>query len=180
MTTQPDRRQPLIIDDDWEPPPSTRSVGVRALLKTSGIVLAIALIAVVLIRAAWKQDSGRPAQDWEVHRPIANVSADAAASPWSPIESARVPAEWQPPAPRSRRSTSNLPGYVAVSSTPWAELSVDGHAFGNTPQLSVRVTPGRHRVVLARTGFATYSTWVTVRAGATVRITNVALQRIAP
>jgi hypothetical protein len=57
---------------------------------------------------------------------------------------------------------------------------VDGHVVGNTPQLRIRVTAGRHRLVLARDGFATHRTWVTVAPGATVRITDIALQRIAP
>jgi hypothetical protein len=59
-------------------------------------------------------------------------------------------------------------------------LSVDGRVVGNTPQLSIRVTAGRHELVFAREGFETQRSWVTVGPSMTVRITNVALKRITP
>jgi hypothetical protein len=49
---------------------------------------------------------------------------------------------------------------------------------GNTPQLSVRVTPGRHELLLTRDGFESQRTWVTVAPGATVKVTGIALKRV--
>jgi hypothetical protein len=78
------------------------------------------------------------------------------------------------------RARPLLPGQLSVNSTPWSVLSLDGHVVGNTPQLGIRVTAGRHRLVFARDGFAAETTWVTVAPGATVKITGLVLKRVAP
>jgi hypothetical protein len=67
------------------------------------------------------------------------------------------------------------PGYLSINSNPWAELSLDGHVVGNTPQVKIRVTPGRHHVQLVRDGFQTHSAWVNVPAGGTLRLTGITL-----
>jgi len=67
---------------------------------------------------------------------------------------------------------------LSVNSRPWAELSVDGQVVGNTPQVKVRVIPGRHQLLLARPGFQAHSVWVVVPAGVTVRLTNITLAEI--
>ena len=92
-----------------------------------------------------------------------------------------------PPVPATlRRSTATFvarptqpPGFLFINSSPWAELSVDGRAVGTTPQVKIRVTPGRHHLLLAREGFQTHSAWVTVSAGGTVRLTDITLVGIA-
>jgi len=56
---------------------------------------------------------------------------------------------------------------------------VDGRVVGSTPQIRVRVTPGRHHLLLVREGFKTQSAWVDVVAGGTVRITNITLEKDA-
>jgi hypothetical protein len=70
------------------------------------------------------------------------------------------------------------PGYLSINSSPWAELSLDGHVVGNTPQVKIRVTPGRHHVQLARDGFQTHSAWVNVPAGGTMRLTGITLAAV--
>jgi len=80
---------------------------------------------------------------------------------------------------RPQRSVG-LAGYLSVNSSPWAELSVDGRVAGSTPQVRVRVTPGRHHLLLVREGFKPHSAWVDVAAGGTVRITNITLEKLAP
>ena len=90
-----------------------------------------------------------------------------------------------PPPPRrpERRRPQRgvgLAGYLSVNSSPWAELSVDGRVAGSTPQVRVRVTPGRHHLLLVREGFKPHSAWVDVAAGGTVRITNITLEKLAP
>jgi hypothetical protein len=69
-------------------------------------------------------------------------------------------------------------GYLSINSSPWAELAVDGHVVGNTPQVRIRVAPGRHHLVLVREGFRTHSAWVNVSAGGTVRLTDIMLAEI--
>jgi hypothetical protein len=54
-----------------------------------------------------------------------------------------------------------ITGILGVTSTPPAQLVVDGVAFGQTP-LGLRRAHGRHLVELTRPGFATISRWVNV------------------
>ena len=62
-----------------------------------------------------------------------------------------------------------------ISGWELAEVSVDGRVVGNTPQIKIRVTPGRHHLLLAREGFQTHSAWVVVPAGGNVRLTDITL-----
>jgi hypothetical protein len=39
-------------------------------------------------------------------------------------------------------------GYLTVNSIPWANVYVDGRLVGTTPIRSLRLTPGRHQVML--------------------------------
>ncbi|MEE2901128.1 MAG: protein kinase [Myxococcota bacterium] len=40
------------------------------------------------------------------------------------------------------------PGQVSVTSTPWANIEIDGQAFGVTPKLKIKLKPGRHELKL--------------------------------
>jgi len=71
-----------------------------------------------------------------------------------------------------------LAGYLSINSSPWARVSVDGRAVGTTPQVRIRVTAGRHHLLLVREGFQTHNTWVIVPAGGTVRLTDITLSKI--
>ena len=75
-------------------------------------------------------------------------------------------------------SSDLLISYLSINSSPWAQLSVDGRVVGSTPQVRVRVTPGRHHLLLVREGFQTHSAWVTVPAGGTVRLTDITLAEL--
>jgi hypothetical protein len=71
---------------------------------------------------------------------------------------------------------SNPPaGYLSINSSPWAQVSVDGRVLGTTPQVKIRLTPGRHHLLLVREGFRTHSAWVNVVSGGTVRLTDITL-----
>ena len=180
MTTRVSPRQPVILDDDWQPPP--RPSRVRFFLTATAIGLGIASVGFVSIRAAIQP----PQIDQPVQAPSRRYDLgypDPGESRWSPLKPSGVPAKSEPPAaPKStpRPPTASLPGRLAVSSTPWAELSVDGRVVGNTPQVGIRVTPGRHLLMLARDGFQNHTISVIVRPGATLKITGIALKRIAP
>jgi len=50
--------------------------------------------------------------------------------------------------------------------------------MGSTPQIRIRVTPGRHHLILMRAGFQPHSAWVTVPAGGTVRLTDITLAAV--
>ena len=103
--------------------------------------------------------------------------------PQAALESPARPARPAPPAPPPRRRpvqpVVRLPGYLSINSNPWAVLSVDGRVVGSTPQIRVRVSPGRHHLLLVREGFKTHDAWVDVIAGGTVRITNITLEKDA-
>ncbi|HEV2669790.1 MAG TPA: PEGA domain-containing protein [Gemmatimonadales bacterium] len=209
MTTQASSPLPLILDDEWEPPPRPPN-RLPAVIAVVVLVLGGAVFAT--IRAGvWEEDRAGYAEAtqprsgstnhglWypdsepletltEFARPRADSHSPAPAAP--PAPRAPPPSVPRPAAsaPRaSRRVQTNapsprptpIPGYLSVNSTPWAELSVDGRVVGNTPQLGIRVTPGQHRLVFAREGFEPHSAWVTVAPGATVKITGIALRPLA-
>src|SRR5258708_15674103 len=175
MTTEPAHPKPLplILDDVWEPPPGNR--------RRPALVAACVGAALVVACVAFFKTSVRMSQpdDQRIWGPtpyedrvsgagsFAIVPTAVAADSVHHVATAR-------PVPRPRQ----LPGYLSVNSRPWAELSVDGQVVGNTPQVRVRVIPGRHHLLLARPGFQAHSTWVEVAPGATVRLTNITLAQI--
>jgi len=193
MTTPIEPRQPLILDDDWEPASRPR----RAPVFVIG-ALVIACVTFVTIRAyVWAQNQAAPSDTPSAQPPrgmlwypddsefglstrpqaaLPHAPAAPVASPVRPSPRSAV----SPPARAPVRARSLLPGQLSVNSTPWSVLSLDGHVVGNTPQLGIRVTPGRHQLVFARDGFESHTTWVTVQPGATVKMTGITLRPIAP
>lgn len=195
MTTRTDSSLPhILIDEDWEPPP--RPNRFRAVIATTAVVVVGGALFVSISSGAWEQNWARTAQATQPYTAARSHSLwypDSAAiwvdrpapSSRRAVHSPRVPPSKRTntrPTPRApaREAPASVPGYLAVNATPWAQLSVDGRVIGNTPQLRVRVTPGRHQLVLAREGFQAETTWVTVEPGATVKITGIALKQVAP
>jgi PEGA domain len=192
MTIQLSPRPPRILDDVWEPAlPARRN---RLPFVIAAAVLVIASATIVMVRAGVFEQDASPVQasralwypdpidgvGWPSPRapaPVASPARDPV-RPAPPPTAPTAPAKPRPARPVVRAMP--LPGVLAVNSTPWAELSVNGRVVGNTPQLGLRVAAGRHRLVLARDGFAAETTWVTVAPGATVKITGIALRRITP
>ena len=84
------------------------------------------------------------------------------------------------PPPVSRAGQQVRPGYISINSRPWAELSVDGRVVGNTPQIKILLTPGRHQLLLTREGFQTYTAWVLVPPDGNVRLTDITLTAATP
>jgi hypothetical protein len=180
----------LLWDDEWEAPPSNRR-RFRFVAAFMGIALAVTCVALLRNRVQlWYPNDDR------VWVPIASVPS---AMPPDTIHRAErvtptgrslddlsepndVPASPPPrrrPSPQMAARPNRGAGYLSINSSPWAELSVDGHVVGNTPQVRIRVTPGRHRLLLVRKGFQTHSAWVTVAAGGTVRLTDITLESVA-
>jgi len=192
MTTQVDPRLPRILDDVWDPPPRPKRL--RIVVGASAGVLVIASMIVATISSALREPDPLPPPAGPVAAP-----APARSSLWYPDELRDAPgplSTFRKPAPTSAPSTPRpraapvvrrptpLPplasGYLAINSMPWAVLSVDGRVVGNTPQRGIPVSAGRHLMVLARDGFETHRTWITVQPRDTVRITGIVLQRIGP
>jgi hypothetical protein len=179
----PPLASPLLLGDEWEKEPRNRDRIVR-IASLIGVVL---IVTVVALLQGWE-----PANQ-SVWNPIPTVPATLSpdtefrAAPVqreppiivrssSPEEPALSAAK-RTPAPR-RSETVTAPGYLSINSSPWARVLVDGRGVGTTPQIRIRVTAGRHHLMLVHEGFQTHTVWVTVPAGGTVRLTDITLSRI--
>jgi hypothetical protein len=151
------------------------------------IVVVLIVTGFGLLRSRDRMSDSENARGW---KPISLLPAALSRDPEFHGAPAQIdppviapPPEAPPPAlaPRTARTTRarqgvrTSPGYVSINSRPWAELSIDGVVLGNTPQIKIRVTPGRHHLSLAREGFQTHNAWVVVPAGGTVRLTDITL-----
>jgi PEGA domain-containing protein len=190
MTTPIEPRPPLILDDDWEPPPRPRRAPVFVIA-----ALVVVCVTFVTIRAyVWAQNQTAPVDGGSAPPPRGMLwypddsefglpARPQAAPPHAPVAPPARPSPRSavsPPARAPRRARPLPPGQLSVNSTPWSVLWLDGHVVGNTPQLGIRVTPGRHLLVFARDGFESHSTWVTVEPSATVKMTGITLRPITP
>ena len=181
---------PLLLGDEWGEAPRNkdRIVMIACLI---GVVLIVTGVALLrgwepATESVWNPIPTVPATlspDTEFRaapvRPEPPLAVDSP-SPEEPALSAAKGRGGQGVRPAARRSQPVLaPGYLSINSSPWARVLVDGSALGTTPQVRIRVTAGRHLLVLSREGFRTHSAWVTVPAGGTVRLTDITLSKIA-
>ena len=198
MTVPPPNRPPpppRILDDDWEAPQQDKPHRLRVVVFAASIGTALIMACVAILRSSQRPWEPGDERAWVRPAPppyaIApdtallskRVTPPSARPPPPPPEPPKPPPLPPPPPPPPRRPTQRavgLAGYLSINSSPWAELSVDGRVAGSTPQVRVRVTPGRHHLLLVREGFKTHSAWVDVAAGGTVRITNITLEKDAP
>ena len=191
MTASPPPPRPLprVLDDVWEPPPRPSRVRVTVIAACSAIALVVTGVKLLKSRertlepndlntwvASPAPPAPRPAPAPAVPSPAAGLRADLATAPTLSVDVAE-PSDVRE-SPRQPTPPPRLLGYLSINSSPWAELSVDGHVVGNTPQVKIRVTAGRHHLLLARAGFYAHSAWVNVRAGGTVRLTDITLAEI--
>ena len=191
-----------VLDDVWEGPPSNKPRRLRAVVGAASIGVALIGACVAILQSGSRTDPNDPST-WARPAPPPYAIARDTTPLLSPVElpppqaalespparsvrsapPADVPAPLPPPPPAPRRQPAprvvSVPGYLSINSNPWAVLSVDGRIVGSTPQVRVRVTPGRHRLLLLREGFKKYEGWADVGAGATVRITNITLEKDA-
>jgi hypothetical protein len=84
-----------------------------------------------------------------------------------------------PPPPRPPAATT-APARLFVNSTPWGQLYIDGQLVGNTPQANLVVSAGAHRNRIAREGFQPWERAVQLAPAQELRITDIALQALAP
>ncbi len=203
MTVPPPNRPsplPRVLDDDWEAPQQNRPHRLRVVVVATSIGTALIMACVAILRSserpwepgdarAWVRPAPPPyaiSPDTALHGTRVRPPPLTGVAPPVPPEMLESSPSLPPPPPRrpeQRRRPQRsvgLAGYLSVNSSPWAELSVDGRVAGSTPQVRVRVTPGRHHLLLVREGFKPHSAWVDVAAGGTVRITNITLEKLAP
>jgi hypothetical protein len=181
MTDERQHNVPVLFDDTWEPPPQPDRGPVTVIAALIGLALIVTCVQLLKSRErGWEEPD-------DVSIPIATPAPVALRLAPAPTATSshtglRVKRETlvkpleAPASPPPRRPVGT--GYLSINSSPWAEVAVDGHVVGNTPQVRIRVTPGRHHLVLVREGFQTHSAWVNVSAGGTVRLTDITLAKI--
>jgi serine/threonine-protein kinase len=49
----------------------------------------------------------------------------------------------------STTGSSSEKGALSINSRPWSQVTIDGKLIGNTPQMSIPLVAGRHKVKLA-------------------------------
>lgn len=66
----------------------------------------------------------------------------------------------------AEEASSNEPGTLVVSVSPWADVSVDGRSVGTTPLAPISLAPGPHSVILRNSELgASRSMSVTIKPG---------------
>jgi len=172
--------------DDWEAPELNRPNRLRVVVVAAsiGTVLIMACVAILKSRERPWEPSDERAWIRPAAPPPYAVAPDTAlldtrVAPHRLSGVAPPPPSTPPRRPPTQR-VAGLAGYLSINSSPWAELSVDGRVVGSTPQIRLRVTPGRHHLLLVRAGFEPHGAWVDVVAGGTVRVTNITLEKSAP
>jgi len=182
----------LLLGDEWgEEAPRNRA----RLVVTASLIGVVLIVTGVALLRGWE-----PANEsvWNPVPPVpATLSPDtefrAAPVRMEPPIDVRSPSIVRSPSPQRREPAPSgarggqgvrtspavtAPGYLSINSSPWARVLVDGRAVGTTPQVRIRVTAGRHHLMLVREGFQTHTAWVTVSAGGTVRLTDITLSKI--
>src|SRR6266550_2234543 len=171
----PPSASPLLLGDEWGEEPRNRA----RLVVTASLIGVVLIVTGVALLRGWE-----PANE-SVWNPVPPVPATL--SPDTEFRAAPVRIE-PPIVVRSGVRTSaargspaaKAPGYLSINSSPWARVLVDGRGVGTTPQVRIRVTAGRHHLMLVREGFQTHTAWVTVPAGGTVRLTDITLGKMTP
>lgn len=75
----------------------------------------------------------------------------------------------EPPPPAMVEVAAGGSGALRINSRPWSQVFVDGRLIGNTPQMNVSLSAGRHQVTLVNPDFSIRHTInVTIAAGETV------------
>ena len=70
-----------------------------------------------------------------------------------------------PPSDPDPPVASGGPGTLRVQTRPWSQVFVDGRLIGNTPQMSIQVSPGSHTLMLSTTSRPAQTIKVSVKSG---------------
>ncbi len=71
-------------------------------------------------------------------------------------------------------------GKLTVNASPWGQVFIGDRLIGNTPRADIELPAGQHTLRVSRDGFQTVTRTVQIRAGETLRITDIVLVPIAP
>ena len=82
--------------------------------------------------------------------------------------------------PSSAPASAAGGGKLTVNANPWGQVFVDNRLIGNTPRANIELAPGAHTLRVSREGFVSVTRSVTIKAGETVRITDIVLTPVAP
>jgi len=182
---------PLLVVDTPQPFSGKRVLALVVAVVVVGVAAVVALRPQLRRAIVGRTEgfvSGEKAPDltprWETLDPaprhVQDVPSDAAAEESAPASDAaavEVTPPAQPPA-EVRPATPLPPGQLAVNSSPWGQVFVDGQPIGNTPQPAFALPPGTHTVRIERDGFVPFERQVRVRSGETVRLTDIVLTPI--
>lgn len=106
--------------------------------------------------------------------PRATTSAPAPAT----TAPANTPAPATSPAPSTASAAGT--GKLTVNANPWGQVFVDDRLIGNTPRANIELPAGAHTLRVSRQGFTSVTRSVTIKAGETVRITDIVLTPATP
>ena len=136
-----------------------------------------------------------PAPRTQTARPPRSSTTTATRPATPPATPARTPTDTRAPvAPSSiPRAATPAPattdaataaaaggGKLTVNANPWGQVFVNDRLIGNTPRANIELPAGTHTLRVSRQGFESVSRSVTIKAGETVRITDIVLTPVAP
>jgi serine/threonine protein kinase len=100
-------------------------------------------------------------------QPPATPGPETSTPPSTTPALASAPSETPVPSPTA---VADERGGLLVVVSPWASVSVDGHALGDTPLGRIQLDAGRHDVLLVHPRFEPFHRRVTVRPRETLRL----------
>jgi len=96
----------------------------------------------------------------------------------TPTPAATEPTAAATPAPATAGAAAT--GKLTVNANPWGQVFVDDRLIGNTPRANIELPAGTHTLRVSRQGFESVTRSVTIKAGETLRITDIVLTPVAP
>jgi len=177
----PVAKRPRIL---WDTPDSA-TVPIPSVRRRRRLVaVSLAVGIVLVIGGGWV--ALRPTRPASGATPIAPApdTQRAAALPLTDSTALRrrVPAPDRPAGQKNAKPPvvpASTPARLWVNTQPvWGELLLDNTVVGPVPLQDLRITPGRHRVVIRRDGFMSFDTTFTAVAGQEIRWTKITLKRI--
>ena len=95
----------------------------------------------------------------------------------APVAPSSIPRATAAPAPAADAAGT---GKLTVNANPWGQVFVDDRLIGNTPRANIELPAGTHTLRVSRQGFESVTRSVTIKAGETLRITDIVLTPVAP
>lgn len=108
-----------------------------------------------------------------------NTSVRSSTEDRAPVAPSSIPrATTAAPAPTADVAAGT--GKLTVNANPWGQVFVDDRLIGNTPRANIELPAGTHVLRVSRQGFESVTRSVTIKAGETLRVTDIVLTPVAP